>query len=177
MLQFFIVVEKMKRGFELQEHSEALLRIRKTADYQFGKNMGEALFPDSVSISFSKRTHRIRHIFLDQELLATLRPTDGVFSLTIHGAKRLANVKPLRYYVKVRDDVSSFIARGKSVFAKHVVDAGEEIRPREEVVVFDEKGKVLAVGRAVLSGKEMKVFKRGVAVQVRSGVIKGKGES
>jgi predicted RNA-binding protein (TIGR00451 family) len=100
-----------------------------------------------------------------------------MFSLTIHGAIRLANVKPLRYYVKVNDDVSSFIAKGKSVFAKHIVDADDEIRPREEVVVFDEKGRVLAVGRAILSGKEMKVFRRGVAVQVRSGVMKSKGES
>ena len=155
----------------MQEHGKALLRIWKTADYQFGKNMGEELFPDSVSISFSKRTGRIRHIFLNEELLATLRPTDGMFSLTIHGAMRLASIKPLRYYVKVSDDVSSFIAGGRSAFAKHVVDADDEIRPREEVVVFDEKGRILAVGRAVLSGKEMKVFKRGVAVQVRSGVI------
>ena len=152
------------------ERSEALLRIRKTADYQFGKNIGEVLFPDSVSISFSKRTGRIRHIFLNKELLATLRPTDGMFSLTIHGAKRLVIVKPLRCYVKVSDDVSSFIARGKSAFAKHIVDADDEIRPREEVVVLDEKNEILAVGRAVLSGKEMKVFKRGVAVQVRSGI-------
>jgi predicted RNA-binding protein (TIGR00451 family) len=100
-----------------------------------------------------------------------------MFSLTIHGAIRLASVKPLRYYVKVSDDVSSFIARGRSVFAKHIVDADDEIRPREEVVIFDEKRTVLAVGRAVLSGKEMKVFKRGVAVQVRSGVMKDEGES
>jgi predicted RNA-binding protein (TIGR00451 family) len=100
-----------------------------------------------------------------------------MFSLTIHGAMRLANVKPLRYYVKVKDDVSSFIARGKSAFAKHAVDADDEIRPKEEVVILDGKGRVLAVGRAVLSGKEMKVFKRGVAVQVRSGVMKDEGES
>lgn len=161
----------------MQEHCEALLRIRKTADYQFGKNVGEVLFPDSVSISFSKRTGRIRHVFLNGELLATLRPTDGMFSLTIHGAMRLASIKPLRYYVKVRDDVSSFIARGRSAFAKHIVDSDDEIRPRDEVVVFDEKGRVLAIGRAVLSGKEMKLFKRGVAVQVRSGVMEDEGES
>ena len=156
----------------MQEHVEALLRIRKTADYQFGKNIGEELFPNSVSISFSKRTGRIRHVSLNGELLATLRPTDGMFSLTIHGAMRLASIKPLKYYVKVRDDVSSFIAEGRSAFTKHVVDADDEIRPREEVVLFDEKGRVLAVGRAALSGKEMKLFKRGVAVQVRSGVIR-----
>jgi predicted RNA-binding protein (TIGR00451 family) len=161
----------------LQNRNDALLRIRKTADYQFGKGVGEVLFPESVMINFSKRTRRIRHVFLDEELLATLRPTDGIFSLTIHGAKRLAKIKPLRYFVKVSDDVASFIAEGKSVFAKHIVDVDGEIRPGEEVVVLNEKGEIVAVGKAVLSGKEMRVFKRGVAVRVRKGVGEEEGES
>jgi len=38
------------------------------------------------------------------------------------------------------------------------------------VVVVDGAGRVLAVGRAVLSGAEMRAFKRGVAVKVRRGV-------
>ena len=151
--------------------SEALLRIRKTADYQLGKGVGEALFPDSVTIGFSKKTGRIRHVFLDGKLLATLRPTDGMFSLTIHGAKRMiAYSKPLSHWVRVEKDVVSFIAEGKSVFAKHITDADVEIRPMEEVIVLDEKDRVLAVGRAVLTGREMRAFKRGVAVKVRKGV-------
>jgi uncharacterized protein with predicted RNA binding PUA domain len=151
--------------------SEALLRIRKTADYQFSKGVGEALFPDSVTISFSRQTGRIRHIFLDGNLLATLRPTDGMFSLTIHGARRIvANSKPLRHWVRINKEVSPFVAEGKSVFAKHVTDADVEIRPMEEVIALDERGEVLAVGRAVLTGREMKAFKRGVAVKVRRGV-------
>lgn len=152
------------------ETSRALSRIRKTADYQFGKSVGEALFPDSVTISFSKKTGRIRHVFLDGKLLATLRPTDGMFSLTINGAKRVtANSKPLHNWVRVNQDVASFIAEGKSVFAKHVSDADVEIRPMGEVIVLDQKDEVLAVGRAVLTGREMKAFKRGVAVKVRRG--------
>jgi uncharacterized protein with predicted RNA binding PUA domain len=178
MLQFFIVVEKIKRGYNnLQEHNNALLRIRKTADYQFGKGVGEMLFPDSVRISFSKQTRRIRHVFFDGNLLATLRPTDGMFSLTIHGAKRLVNIKPLRYYVKVNDDVASFIAKGKSVFAKHIIDADQGIHPSEEIIVLNEKCEVVAVGRALLSGEEMKAFKRGVAVRVRRGIGEEEGES
>ena len=41
-----------------------------------------------------------------------------------------------------------------------------------EVIVVDEDSEVLAVGRAVLSGIEMKAFKRGVAVKVRHGCKK-----
>jgi len=148
-----------------------LRKIRCIADYQFGRGVGEKLFPDGVEITHSKGTGRIRHIFLNGERLATLRPKDGMFSLTIAGAKRIVKyVKPPRLWVQVREDAAPFIADGRNVFAKHVVDADEEIRPQEEVVVLDGEGRVLAVGRAVLSGREMKAFKRGVAVRVREGI-------
>ncbi len=150
---------------------EALIRVRSIADYQFGKGVGEILFPDNVKIVFSKRTGRIRHIYSGSELLSTLRPRDGLLSLTIAGAKRLLiGMKPLRLWVKVQREVGSFIARGRNVFAKHVVDADENIRPQEETIVIDEDGKILAVGKALLTGKEMKLFSRGVAVHVRRGV-------
>jgi len=149
-----------------------LQKIRSVADYQLGKGAGKALFPDNVHIAFSRRTGRIRHIYLNHELLATLRPTDGMFSLTITGAKRLlrGSVKSPRLWVKVQRDAEPFIVKGKSVFAKHVVDADDEIRPQEEVVVIGGNDEVLAVGKAVLTGREMKAFKHGVAVKVRRGV-------
>jgi predicted RNA-binding protein (TIGR00451 family) len=69
------------------------------------------------------------------------------------------------------DDVSTFIAEGGDVFAKHVVKADNDIRPKDEVIVVDERGEVLAVGRAVLSGEEMIAFMRGVAVKARRGCV------
>ena len=39
----------------------------------------------------------------------------------------------------------------------------------EEVIVFNSNNEVIAVGRAVLSGIEMRDFTRGVAVKVRRG--------
>ena len=149
-----------------------LQKIRSIADYQLGKGVGKTLFPNKVQIAFSRRTGRMRHIYLNGKLLATLRPTDGMFSLTIEGAERLVKgVKPLRLCVKVQKGVEPFIAQGKSVFAKHVADADLEIRPQEEVVIIGEKNRVLAVGRAVLTGREMKAFKHGVAVKVRRGAL------
>jgi predicted RNA-binding protein (TIGR00451 family) len=94
-----------------------------------------------------------------------------MFSLTVEGAKRLLKSSKLhRLCVKVQEDVAPFVAQGKSVFAKHVVDADEEIRPQEEVIVIGEDNRVLAVGKAVLTGREMKAFKHGVAVKVRRGI-------
>ena len=146
-----------------------LRKIRAIADYQFGRGFGRALFPDGVEVAFSKRTGRIRHVYCGSVLLATLRPTDGLFSLTVEGGRRLIGGRRKRLWVKVQDDVAEFVANGRSVFAKHVRDCDEEIRPEEEVVVIDGRRRVLAVGRAVLTGREMKAFKRGVAVRVRYG--------
>jgi predicted RNA-binding protein (TIGR00451 family) len=149
----------------------ALSKIRCVADYQFGKDLGAKLFPDTVRIVYSKNTGKIRHIYLNEEMLATLRPTTGLFALTLTGAKRLVReVNPLCYWVKIQDDVESFIAKGRSAFAKHVTDADPEIRPHDEVFVINSKDEVLAVGRALLSGTEMKAFSRGIAVRVRRGV-------
>ena len=151
----------------------ALQKIRSVADYQFGKGIGAKLFPDDVQIDYSKNTGKIRYVYLDDKLLATLRPTTGMFVLTIDGAKRIiTHVNPLRMWVKLEDFAESFVAEGRSVFAKHVIDVDPEIRPNEEVIVISKKNEVLAVGRAVLSGPEMLAFNKGVAVNVRHGSAK-----
>ncbi|KON32071.1 hypothetical protein AC477_03425 [miscellaneous Crenarchaeota group-1 archaeon SG8-32-1] len=148
-----------------------LQKIRAVADYQFGKNTGTKMFPDTVRIVFSKNTGKIRHIFLEDQLLATMRPTTGLFVLTIAGAQRLTHeVIPLRLWVKLVDYAEPFVAKGRSAFAKHVIDADENIRPKDEVVILDSENNVLAVGKALLSGTEMKAFTRGIAVRVRRGV-------
>ena len=154
----------------MEEMDYALEKIRKIADYQFGKGVGEKLFPENVKIVFSKRTGRIRHVYLNDKLLATLNPITGFFTLTIEGAKKvLEAMQPKRLWVQVRNDAALFVEKGSDVFVKHVTDLDEEIRPGEEVIVVNSKGEVIAVGRAMLSGAEMRVFNRGIAVRVRRG--------
>jgi uncharacterized protein with predicted RNA binding PUA domain len=65
--------------------------------------------------------------------------------------------------------VARFVADGGDVFATHVTKADAAIHAKDEVIVVDEAGKVLAIGRAMLSSAEMKAFKTGVAVKVRHG--------
>lgn len=146
-----------------------LEKIRKIADYQFGKALGTALFPHNVKIPLSQRTGRIRHISLKGKLLATLRPTDGMLSLTGEGANRLIHTNDAHLQVWVSEEATSFVANGKSVFAKHVIKADKEIRPQSEALVLGEANRLLAVGKAVLAGNEMRLFRKGVAVRVRRG--------
>lgn len=123
-----------------------------------------------MKIVHSKNTGRIRHIWLKGILLATLRPSDGLLSLTIAGARRLVAILNFpRFRVVVHQEVEGFVREGRDVFARHVTQADKEIRPGEEVIVTDRRDEVLAIGKALLTGREMLVFKRGVAVKVRRG--------
>lgn len=147
-----------------------LAKIRSIADYQFGKGVGTKLFPDNIEIQYSPRTGRIRYINLDGVRLATLRPTDGLLSLSIKAAVFVAkNTPQAKCFVTVQNDVSKFIAAGGDVFAIHVVKVDEEVGAKDEAIVLDEDRQVIAVGRAVLSSGEMRAFKTGVAVKVRHG--------
>jgi predicted RNA-binding protein (TIGR00451 family) len=147
-----------------------LRRIRAVAEYQFGPGSGMALFPDEVRMIHSRNTGRIRHIHLGDTLIATFRPNDGVFTLTIAAAQRLLiQVPDLGYTVTVTEEAAPFISKGKNVFAKHVLHAGEKIRPGDEVIIIAEKSGVIGVGKALLISDEMRAFKIGVAVKTRRG--------
>jgi uncharacterized protein with predicted RNA binding PUA domain len=144
--------------------------IRSIADYQYGEGVGSKLFPDNVQIQYSPATGRIRYINLNGERIATLRPTDGLLSLSIDAARTLAKSSPsAQCFVTIRQDIAKFVADGGDVFAAHIIKADPEIHAKDEVIVLDEAGKVLAVGRAFLSSAEMAAFKTGVAVKVRHG--------
>ncbi len=91
-------------------------------------------------------------------------------SLSVDAARLLKQNAPwARCFVTVRSDIAKFVADGGDVFAAHVVSVDSDICAKDEVVVLDEAGEVIAVGRAFLSSAEMQAFKTGVAVKVRHG--------
>lgn len=138
-------------------------------DYVFGVGVSEALDGREVRVECSKKTGRVKHIYVDGKLFATLRP-DGGLALTIHGAQLLLNSKAFRENcVTVSEEAEEAARAGRSIFAKHVIKAGRRIRPGSEVAVLNKRGELLAVGKAVLSARMMKVFECGVAVKVRAG--------
>ncbi|MEM2724872.1 MAG: PUA domain-containing protein [Candidatus Nezhaarchaeales archaeon] len=153
-----------------EEFLARLVKVR--ADYQFGAGAGEALVSRGLKVETSRRTGKPRYVY-DSEgrLLATIRWNDGFLALTIEGARILQkHFKRPKLRVVVKNEIRDFIKRGRSVFAKHVVDVDPEIRCGDEVLVVDEEDNLLAVGRALLSSYEMRAFNSGVAVKVRRGV-------
>jgi predicted RNA-binding protein (TIGR00451 family) len=154
----------------LKPNDRILQKIRKVADYQFGKGSGNILFSKNIKVSFSKKTGKIRYIYDHEKLFATIRPETGLFSLTIKAATRLfKRSKAKRLWVKVERDASLFIEKENDAFAKHVIDVDENIRPMEEVIILNELNEVIAVGKSLLSGIEMKTYNKGVAVKIRKG--------
>jgi len=165
-----LYLSKQQKSNDGESMEDTLGKLRAIADYQFGKGVGAKLFPEDIEVQYSPRTGRIRFIYLNGERLATLRPTDGMLSLSIKAAKFMGENAPFaKCFVTIQDVVSKFIAKGGDVFAVHVVNADADIRARDEVIVKDESGNVLAVGRAQLCSAEMTAFKTGVAIKVRHG--------
>ena len=95
---------------------------------------------------------------LAEKQLATLIPQYGTIALTVEGGLRLRE-HPF-YKVKIAD----FIPHS-SILAPGVLDADSQIRPNDEVIVEGEN--FFGVGRALMSGWEMKECGRGVAVELR----------
>jgi len=152
--------------------NSSLRRVQVIADYQFGGNIGNGLFPEGCEFILST-TGRIRQILYGGVRLATLRAADGRLTLGIEGARHLQTLLPAPgYRVTIRDDVAGFVAEGKNAFARHVIFADPEIRAGDEVLVVAGDDRLIACGSAQLSGTEMLAFNYGVAVKVRQGSVR-----
>ncbi len=148
-----------------------LLRIRATADWQFGRGAADALLAGQVSLVISKNTGKVRNVLVDGEHVLSLRAEDGFFTLKAAGARRLHKAFPFpRLRVVVNGDAVPFVREGRSVFAKFVREVDPEIRPGDEVLVVSTEDELCAVARAAMNRREMLSFKRGVAAYVREGV-------
>ncbi|WP_423744149.1 archaeosine synthase subunit alpha (plasmid) [Haladaptatus sp. SPP-AMP-3] len=131
--------------------------VRAMADYQFGDGAGDALFSE---LNIQSRYPKLRVHDDDGEQLAAMVPQYGTLSFTLAGARRwVESDAPVK-----RVEIDAFAPHG-SVLAPGVVDADDDIRPGDEVVI--EGPKAFAIGRAEMSGPEMTESTRGIATEVR----------
>ena len=151
-----------------REHNTA----KAIADYLFGDGAGDDLFggpDDDTSIRTTGRYPKLQVWGDDPDAgregepgaqLATMVPQYGTLSFTIDGARRwVESDAPTK-----RVQIDPFVPHG-SVLAPGVIDADDDIRVGDEVVI--EGPKAFAVGRAEMSGPEMADSTRGVASEVR----------
>jgi 7-cyano-7-deazaguanine tRNA-ribosyltransferase len=154
-----ILPEKM----QMPKTKNSIEKLKAVSQYWFGVN----IFKDNMKIDVSRRTHKIRAVYDDNRLFASVRAQD--FMILLHEGAKVLYKKTKRFRVQlVADkDVEKYAREGRSVFAKFVKKADPNIIPGQEVLVVNSKGKLLATGEALLTAKEMKEFKRGAAVKLR----------
>ena len=153
----------------------ALRKIKAISDYQFGQDVTDILFDTDkgIKIERSRNTNRIRHVFYNDNLFLSLRPTNGFFTLTNYSALKIVKkTKTPRLRVVVLTDISDYILKGRNVFCKHVVDIDKNLRPMDEVIVVNQEDQILAIGRLKIPAHQIKFFESGIAVLVRKGFDK-----
>lgn len=144
---------------------DPVLKLRYTIDALFGTGVSRHL-PKELEITFSRRTGRIREVYHDKKLLCTLR-IDGGLAISPYFAQMLLKSKRFKENcVQIDKESKPFVEDGKSVFCKHVVWCGKNIRIQSDVPILY-KNKVIAVGKAVLPSELISQMKRGVAVKIR----------
>jgi predicted RNA-binding protein (TIGR00451 family) len=154
-----------------------LRQVKAISDYQFGKQITDVLFKNiqNIRLERSRSTNKIRYISHNDNLILTLRPNNGFFTLSLYSANIIIqNCVSPKMRVIVLNEISEFIEKGRNVFCKHVVELDEDLRPLDEVIVVNQNDKLLAIGRLKLPVSYVKSFSRGVAVNVRKGIYKSK---
>lgn len=129
--------------------------VNKTIEYQFSSK-----FKTSFSTEVSRKTGRIRRVWKNKKLLGTIRPHDGFFIPTLEGSKYI-KMKT----VEVPSEILEHVKSGRSLFTKFV-ERTDDIYPGEEVLIVSDS-KPIITGMALLNKKEIKDFKKGVAVKLR----------
>jgi 7-cyano-7-deazaguanine tRNA-ribosyltransferase len=136
--------------------------------YQWGRDVEKIAEIPGLQVVFSRKTGKIRHVILNDEIIFTLVPTTGLLTPTFKGGELLLqhNIDDI-FLIGMEDEPGEFVAKGKSALAKFVTSASSELKAGEEVLVIDENHHLLGTGRSLLSGSEMLAFNRGVAVIIR----------
>ena len=146
-------------------YSDHILKLQHIIDALFGG--GSRNLPKDLEITFSKKNGRIRNVYNNKILLCTLR-IDGGLAISPHFAQILLQSKKFKEScLEVNSDAKPFVEDGRSVFCKHVVWCGKNVLISADTPVLF-KGKVIAVGRAVLPSTMILEQKRGVAVKIRN---------
>lgn len=141
------------------------LKLQCTLDALFGRGTSRYL-PKDLEMTFSKKNGRIRNVYYQEKLLCSLRIDGGLAISPYFAQMLLKNKKFKENCLEINSDAKPFVEDGRSVFCKHVVWCGKNVLISSDTPVLF-KGKVIAVGRAVLPSKMIQEQKRGVAVKIR----------
>ena len=153
---------------------EHFLKLQQSLDALFGPGSSKYL-PKDIDVILSRKTGRIRTVSHKGKLLCTLR-INGSLAISIDFAQILLRSKTFRENcIEINKDAAPFVMEGRSVFSKHVVWCGKNVRIAADTPILFEN-KIIAVGKAILSSEMISDFNRGVAIKVRDSLKSRKEE-
>jgi len=153
---------------------EHFLKLQQSLDALFGSGSSKYL-PKDIDVILSRKTGRIRTVSHKGKLLCTLR-INGSLAISIDFAQTLLQSKIFRENcIEINKDAAPFVMEGRSVFCKHVVWCGKNVRIAADTPILFEN-KIIAVGKAILSSEMISDFNRGVAIKVRDSLKSRKEE-
>jgi len=146
-----------------------MAKLRAIMEYQFGKGAGE-LLPDGLRVKKSRNTRRIRWLYEGSEMVASVRASDHMIiphdRLALKLKEKFQSPK-LRVMLKDDAEATKCVVDGKSAMCKFVEEVDPGLRCGDECIVVDKKDKFIRCGTLMLSPKEIREFKRGMAVRTR----------
>ncbi len=146
-------------------NEEHRMFLRAIAAYQWDWRVASNIIREEDPLTVEIRRGRIRYVYLSGRAYLTLRPGDGLLSLSLGAGERVREASdPPRYRVVVDEGV---VLRG-SVLAAGVVDIDPMLRPGDEVIVVSRDDELLGVGRLRVPPIMINGLSRGEVVRVRA---------
>ncbi|MHA1366416.1 MAG: PUA domain-containing protein, partial [Candidatus Heimdallarchaeota archaeon] len=124
-------------------------------DYHFGKDIGKTLF---TKCKIKGKPPLPFKILQGNDQIGVIQPASGKLILSMKTGEILAKRKV--YFVISNAEK----LEGSTLFAV----ADEKIRPSDEVVILSEKGELLGIGTAQMSGIDMNKQKKDSVVKIRA---------
>ncbi len=141
--------------------------IRKIVKRDFGDKL---LIPDNKLVVLNKAPYedRMDEIILDGKVMGTIRfeplKLEWTFLPRLSGARRMNMQKK---WVIIDSGAVEPVLKTANVLSPGIADVDPAIKAGDEVIVYSKEGKAIAAGRARISGSEMLVKARGLAVKTR----------
>jgi 7-cyano-7-deazaguanine tRNA-ribosyltransferase len=146
-----------------------MAKLKAIMEYQFGAGAGE-LLSDKLKVKKSRNTKRMRWLYEGKEMIASIRASDHFIIPHERLAQKLMAKFPApRLRVMMNDDETALncVKEGKSAMCKFVKEIDTELRCGDECVIVDSQDKFIRCGTLMLSPREIREFKRGMAVRTR----------
>jgi uncharacterized protein with predicted RNA binding PUA domain len=146
--------------------------LRTLINFQFGLGVGEVLLSEDIvkrtNFKFSKRTGRLKHVFLDNKPYLSIRTNDGFVTLSLLAAKIILEKNiPFKNIIVVDSKFSHMIKHYKQIPVKFVKQVDPMLKAGSEIIAIDENKNLIGVGRSLLNGEEILLLKRGIAAKLR----------